>query len=107
MNEFYTLLLALVLTVIANTAMGIINSIFKEGKPFEFPKLANGLGMALGVCGALVLMYYVFVLVPSLSESISVQPAALIKIGVLTYAVKALQNIAKIMGLTSIVVNSK
>lgn len=98
MKEILTLLLLLGLAVVGNIMGGIYININLNNVEFDWKKLVTGLIKALCVTTMFLVLSIIVMQIPSVTESIGVEPKALIVGAIIIYASKIVGHLTTIFG---------
>lgn len=101
MSEIFRLMPVLAVVITLNILLGIYNSIKIENFRFSKEKLINGIVKALIVAGAFIGFAYVFSMIDL--SSVGITPLLVMQVSIVTYATKGITNLAKIMGISSMI----
>ncbi|MCR1842500.1 hypothetical protein [Murimonas intestini] len=101
MSEIFRLMPVLAVVITLNILLGIYNSIKIENFRFSKEKLLNGILKALIVAGSFIGFAYVFSMIDLSSAGIT--PLLVMQVSIITYATKGITNLAKIMGISSLI----
>ena len=99
MKEVFELLLVLGIAVVSNILCGLYLNIGLKQFTFNKTKLLNGIAKASCVALAFIGLAYIINEVPSLSETIGIEPKAMIISGIGLYAGKTAVSLCNILGI--------
>lgn len=99
MKEVFDLLLLLGLSVIGNILGGIYVNINLSKIEFDWKKLLTGLIKAICVCFMFLILAFIVESIPNVTDTIGVEPKALIVSAIIIYATKIAGHLMKIFGI--------
>lgn len=99
MDEVRELIILLAIVVADNVLGGVYVSLSMDNFKFDLKKFFNGVLKALCVTAMLYGLSYVVYKLPSLRETLGVEPKAMIVSGIAVYAAKVAGQLTKILGL--------